>query len=45
MLTIGLAGGIASGKSIVARQFEELGAKVLDADGLGHEVLRQEVVV
>lgn len=37
---IGLLGGVASGKSMVARQFAELGAHVLDADRAGHEVLR-----
>jgi len=37
---IGLVGGIASGKSFVARRLEELGAVRLDADGAGHEVLR-----
>lgn len=36
----GLTGGVASGKSTVARMFEELGAKVIDADGLGHELYR-----
>jgi dephospho-CoA kinase len=41
---IGLLGGIASGKSLVARAFEELGAAVLDADAAGHEVLRQDEV-
>ena len=45
MLTVGLAGGIASGKSVVASQFELLGAKALDADRLGHDVLRDEVVI
>jgi dephospho-CoA kinase len=46
----GLTGGIASGKSTAARMFEELGAKTIDADQLGHELLRpplpayQEVV-
>ena len=39
MLVIGLAGGIASGKSLVARYFSELGAEVIDADRIGHEVL------
>ena len=33
-------GGVASGKSMVARQFAALGAGVLDADRAGHEVLR-----
>jgi len=46
----GLTGGVASGKSTAARMFEELGAKIIDADQLGHELLRpplpayQEVV-
>ncbi len=38
--TFGLTGGIASGKSTVARFFEELGAKTLDADRLGHDLLQ-----
>ena len=37
---IGLAGGVAAGKTTVARMFEDLGARVIDADQLGHEVLR-----
>ncbi len=37
----GLTGGIASGKSTVARILEELGAKVIDADRVGHELLRR----
>lgn len=37
MLTIGLTGGIASGKSEVARLLAERGAKVIDADQLVHE--------
>ena len=41
MLIIGLAGGIASGKSFVAECFEQLGAALLDADRVGHEVLDQ----
>ena len=40
MRIIGLLGGVASGKSLVARQFARLGAGVLDADRTGHEVLR-----
>ena len=39
MQVIGVLGGVASGKSLVARQFAELGAGVLDADRAGHEVL------
>ncbi len=37
--TFGLTGGIASGKSTVARFFEELGAKAIDADRLSHELI------
>ena len=36
----GLTGGVASGKSTVARMFEELGARVIDADRLAHELYR-----
>jgi dephospho-CoA kinase len=39
MQIIGLLGGVASGKSFVAEQFRRLGAGVLDADRVGHEVL------
>ena len=37
--SFGLTGGIASGKSTVARFLEALGAKVVDADRVGHELL------
>ncbi len=39
MFVIGLIGGIASGKSLVAAEFGRLGAGVLDADRAGHQVL------
>ncbi len=42
MHIIGIVGGVAGGKSLVARQLRELGAVVLEADTIGHEVLRQE---
>ncbi len=38
MLTIGLTGGIGSGKSTVARMLSEMGAPVLDADKVGHAI-------
>ncbi|MSQ61640.1 MAG: dephospho-CoA kinase [Dehalococcoidia bacterium] len=38
MITIGLTGGIASGKSTVSAMLRELGAHVIDADQVGHEV-------
>ncbi|MXZ90898.1 MAG: dephospho-CoA kinase [Chloroflexi bacterium] len=37
MLTIGLTGGIGSGKSAVANLLQQLGASIIDADRLGHE--------
>jgi dephospho-CoA kinase len=39
-----LIGGVASGKSAVAREFEKLGALVIDADKEGHEVLLDPTV-
>ena len=45
MITLGLVGGIASGKSVVAECFRDLGAVVLDADKAGHDVLREPGVI
>jgi dephospho-CoA kinase len=48
--TIGLTGGIASGKSLVSRTLKGLGMTVIDADDISHEILahntsiKQEVV-
>lgn len=39
MLKIGLTGGIASGKSVVAARLKELGAVLVDADALAREVV------
>lgn len=41
MLTIGLTGGYATGKSTVARLLRELGAVVVDADDLAHAAMRR----
>jgi len=38
-LRVGLTGGIASGKTTVARTFRRLGAVVLDADVIAHDLL------
>lgn len=38
MKVVGLTGGIASGKSSVAKMFEELGAAVIDADQVSREI-------
>jgi len=45
MLVIGIAGGIACGKSSAAGEFQRLGAEVLDADRAGHRVLREPSVL
>jgi dephospho-CoA kinase len=42
---VGILGGIASGKSQVAEQFARLGATVVNADQLGHEVLNDPEVI
>jgi dephospho-CoA kinase len=39
-IVIGLTGGIGSGKSTISRYLEEFGAGVIDADKVGHEVLK-----
>jgi len=44
-LVIGVCGGVASGKSVVTLQLAKLGAAVIHADQLGHEVLRDPEVV
>jgi dephospho-CoA kinase len=38
MKTIGLTGGIGSGKSTVSQLLSELGAFIIDADKVGHEI-------
>lgn len=44
MKLIGVLGGVASGKSLVAGMLAELGAGVLDADRVGHELLRTPAI-
>ena len=41
---IGLAGGVASGKSLIAEQLRRAGAAVISADKLAHEVLKYDEV-
>lgn len=51
MLVIGLTGNFGTGKTTVSRILSQLGAEIIDADKLGHELLQpgsqayQEVVV
>ncbi|MGZ4829810.1 MAG: dephospho-CoA kinase [Candidatus Angelobacter sp.] len=40
MLRVGLTGGVACGKSTVARMFADLGANIVDADTIAHELYR-----
>ncbi len=40
MHIIGIVGGVASGKSLIAAELVRLGAGLLDADQAGHDVLR-----
>jgi len=39
VLQVGLTGNIASGKSNAARVFAELGARIIDADRIAHEIM------
>ncbi len=41
---IGIVGGIASGKSTVANEFEKLGCAVIRADAIVHELLQEKPV-
>ncbi len=41
MLTIGVTGGIGSGKSTVAAMLRELGAAIINADQVGHRIYEQ----
>ena len=43
MLRVGLTGGLASGKSFAASEFERLGCAVLQADKLGHRILAEDL--
>lgn len=42
MIRVGLTGGIASGKSTVAKQFATLGAAIFDADATVHQLMRHD---
>jgi dephospho-CoA kinase len=40
LLKVGLTGGIASGKSVVGEMFVALGAHLIQADGIAHELMQ-----
>jgi dephospho-CoA kinase len=40
MLKVGLTGGIASGKSVVGEMFAALGAQVIQADAIAHQLMQ-----
>ena len=40
MKLLGIIGGIGSGKSTAAELFQQMGAAVIDADAIGHQILR-----
>ncbi len=42
MVVVGLTGGICSGKSTVAAMFQRLGATVIDADQVAHELVEPD---
>jgi dephospho-CoA kinase len=42
MLKVGLTGGYATGKSLVAKELERLGCHLIYADELGHQVLQPD---
>jgi dephospho-CoA kinase len=44
MIRVGITGGVASGKSVVAQRLAQHGAMVLNADRVGHEVLGESEV-
>ena len=44
MVVVGLTGGIASGKSLAAKQFRELGAKIIDADKIVSALYKKQRV-
>lgn len=44
MILIGITGSIASGKSTFAAIFKELGAKVIDADKVGHSLYKNPAI-
>ena len=45
MHTVGVTGGIGSGKSTICKVFHQLGVAIYDADGRGKALLKEDVLV
>jgi len=45
MITVGITGGFATGKTVVADILRRLGAKILDADKIAHNVMQPDTAV
>lgn len=45
MLSVGLTGNVASGKTTVADRWRKAGVRVIDADAIGHAVLAEDAAV
>lgn len=45
MITIGITGGYATGKSVVAGMFRKLGAKVVSADTIARTIMKPQTLV
>jgi dephospho-CoA kinase len=44
-MIIGLTGGIASGKTAIAKLFQDLGATIIDLDSLTHHLLKNDKLI
>ncbi len=44
MIIVGLTGSIATGKSTIAKRFHKLGALIIEADSIGHDMIKRPEV-
>lgn len=44
MILVGITGGVATGKTTVGKLFQEWGAQLVEADGIGWELLRRKEI-
>jgi len=45
MIDVGVTGGVGEGKSFICALFEKMGASIIDADTIGHRLLREDLQV